>query len=153
MPARSPKPLKSPGTSVLTTVADYTQDISSPHFRGLVVVGRTRMTSKQAIIAEIQGIAAENGGRAPGLGLFRSTTRMSDHAWKGRYWSKWSDALVEAGFAPNELDTAYSDEELLLAYASVARRHGRLPTEPEYKLAAREDCQSSKSQCFQTVGS
>jgi len=97
------------------------------------------MTSRESVIDEIRRIAAENGGRAPGWKLFRSETGLSESSWRGRYWARWSDALIDAGFEANERSKAYADGELFEALIRVARKYGHLPTSSEYKLAARDD--------------
>lgn len=77
---------------------------------------------------------------------------MSESSWRGRYWSKWSDALVEAGFKGNEFTQPYSDEELFLALIKVTRQLGRLPTSPEYTLAARQDTSLPSFGAFRRIG-
>ena len=52
------------------------------------------------ILAEIRKLAAANDGKAPGNRLFMSQTGIRETAWRGLYWARWGDALVEAGFAP-----------------------------------------------------
>ena len=110
------------------------------------------MNSRELIIDEIKKVAARNGGVAPGWKLFRSETGMSESSWRGRYWSKWSDALVDAGFKGNEFAQPYKDEELFLAFIGVARKLGRLPTSPEYKLAARQDSNLPSFGAFRRIG-
>jgi hypothetical protein len=39
--------------------------------------------------------------------------------WYGRYWARWGDALQEAGFSPNEMQTAFSEEDLIRKYVSL----------------------------------
>jgi hypothetical protein len=97
------------------------------------------MASRELIIEDIKRIAADNGGRAPGWQLFRTETGLSESSWRGRYWARWSDALIEAGFEANERSKAYADEELFDALIRVTRKYGHLPTSSEYKLVARED--------------
>jgi hypothetical protein len=110
------------------------------------------MSSRDTIIAEIRRIAAANGGRPPGMQLFRSETGLGESSWKGRHWSKWSDALEEAGFAGNEFNQPYTDEQLFIAYVAVARRLGHLPTEPEYRVAGRQDPALPGYKAFRRLG-
>jgi hypothetical protein len=75
-------------------------------------VGRDRVDREQ-VLAEIQRCAAKNGGQPLGRGRFEEETGIRESDWLGRYWARWSDAVKEAGFAPNALQGAYSDDELL----------------------------------------
>ncbi|MEZ5483682.1 MAG: hypothetical protein R3F01_00700 [Lysobacteraceae bacterium] len=95
------------------------------------------MITRESIILEIKRLAEENSGNAPGWRLFRSHTGLSESAWRGRFWARWGDALLEAGFEPNKKSRAYKDEELFFALIRVARDIGHVPTSPEYKMAVR----------------
>jgi hypothetical protein len=57
---------------------------------------------REQIIEEIKRLAAENDGKAPGKELFANRTGIRKHEWLGKYWTRWSDALIDAGFSPNE---------------------------------------------------
>lgn len=78
------------------------------------------MTDRQQILAEIKRLAADNGGQAPGRQAFARTTgvRMSD--WYPHIWLRWGDALAEAGYPPNQLQTKASDEVLIAKYIDLA---------------------------------
>ena len=110
------------------------------------------MTSREHIVSEIRRIAASRDGQAPGWELFRSETRLSESSWKGRYWPRWTDALVEAGFTANVFHSAYSDDVLFSSFAAVARQHGHLPSEAEYKIAVRKDPQLPGINAFKRLG-
>ena len=49
--------------------------------------------------------AAKQHGSAPGRAVFERLTGVKMGEWYGRYWASWGDALTEAGFAPNELQS------------------------------------------------
>ena len=52
---------------------------------------------KQHIIEEIKRNAQENGGEPLGRHRFLTETGIRESDWIGRYWTKWSDAVREAG--------------------------------------------------------
>lgn len=76
---------------------------------------------KNDILAAIRRTAAENGGKPLGSRKFEATTGIREGEWKRNYWPRWSDALREAGFAPNILTQAYSKNYLLEIYANLTR--------------------------------
>jgi hypothetical protein len=94
---------------------------------------------RQQILAEIKRLAVENGGQAPGRQAFTRTTgvRMSD--WYPHIWLRWGDALADAGYAPNQLQTRASDEILVEKYITLVRELGRFPIEGEIRRKARGD--------------
>ncbi len=71
------------------------------------------------IISEIQRIAADSGGKAPGRRTFERETGITN--WYGVYWARWGDALAEAGFAANEKQ-AKTDTHFLLGKLAEAVR-------------------------------
>jgi hypothetical protein len=89
------------------------------------------------ILSEIRRTAAENGGVPLGRARFLQETGIKESDWSGRYWSRWSDAVQEAGFSPNGLQEMLSDVSLLDAYARLIEQLGRIPTNPEVRLHAR----------------
>lgn len=89
------------------------------------------------ILSEIRRIASENGGVAPGQGAFTSATGITSGKWRGVHWVRWSDALTEAGFCPNEWIKKLDSEQLLLALAAFTRELRRLPTRSEIKMRRR----------------
>ena len=83
--------------------------------------------TKSEIVAEIRRTAAENGGMAFGYARFESATGIKYGDWFGVYWARWSDAIREAGFEPNQLQGSYEKDELLQKYAELAKELGHLP--------------------------
>jgi hypothetical protein len=71
------------------------------------------MMDKAHILVEIKRTAAENGGIALGRERFYAETGIRQKDWYGKHWIRWGDALQEAGFAPNALQSLYTDELLL----------------------------------------
>lgn len=56
------------------------------------------------ILQEIRRLADANG-QAPGQKLFASQTGIAPHQRRGRFWSRWGDALADAGFDLNKLNS------------------------------------------------
>jgi len=92
--------------------------------------------NKDYIIKEIDRTAKENNGIPVGQARFAKETgiRLSD--WRGKYWTKWSDALAEAGYPPNKLQSAYDETFLLEQVISLVREIGKFPTNDEFRLKA-----------------
>jgi hypothetical protein len=92
---------------------------------------------KQFIIGEIQRLAV--GGKAPGQKLFTSETGIKTHEWQGKFWARWGDALVEAGFSPNEWCSAFEEAHVIENFLLVARELGKFPTKAEISMARSKD--------------
>lgn len=95
--------------------------------------------NKAHIIDEIRRIAKANGGKAPGSQALKSQSGIKKSDWYPHIWLRWSDALVEAGYAPNQFQSRASDELLIQAYTGLIRELGRVPIEGEIRRKARED--------------
>ena len=87
--------------------------------------------TKDHILSEIRRTAAENGGIPLGVHRFFSETGIKVADWRGRHWIRWSEALKEAGFAPNRLSVAWAEEELLGSLLKLVRELGHYPVEAE----------------------
>ena len=59
--------------------------------------------------------------------------------WYGIHWTKWSDALTDAGFTPNKKASATRTDVLANAYLSLTQTLGHIPTEGEIRLRRRND--------------
>jgi hypothetical protein len=91
------------------------------------------------IISEIKRLAAAAGGQAPGNQAFVRATGITEAKWRGKYWARWGDALIEAGFEPNAW-TGKSDANAIIAGVIAAARHyGRLPTYSEISMLRTSD--------------
>lgn len=110
------------------------------------------MTDRQQILAEIKRLAVDNGDQAPGRQAFARATgvRMSD--WYPHIWLRWGDALTEAGYPPNQLQTKASDEVLIAKYIDLVRELGRFPVEGEIRRKAREDGSFPSHTAFNRFG-
>jgi Meiotically up-regulated gene 113 len=98
-----------------------------------------RVMNKQHILTEIKRTAATNGGVPLGVSKFSKETGIKDSDWSGKIWARWGDALREAGFEPNQLQTAYSEDMLIEKFIGLARELGRFPVASEVKMKARSD--------------
>jgi len=92
---------------------------------------------REHIISEIRRLTAANGGKPPGQSAFHSQTGIGQSKWSGVYWSKWGDALVEAGFVANEWTKRHNTSELTEQFARVTLTLGHIPTVRELQLLRR----------------
>ncbi len=97
------------------------------------------LVEKGRILDEIRRTAADNGGIPLGRATFERETGISKNSWMGKYWARWSDAVAEAGFPPNQRPERIEDDALLDALARVTRDLGRFPTGAELGLARKRD--------------
>ena len=108
---------------------------------------------KNQILSEIRRTAEANGGVPLGRQKFLEATGIKETDWSGKYWARWGDAVEEAGYTPQALQAAFSDEYVLEKYAEVFREFGRPPTMPELKLKARVDSNFPSHNTFGRFGS
>jgi hypothetical protein len=94
---------------------------------------------RQDILNEIKRLAAQEGGQPPGQNLFARETGIASHKWRGVFWSKWGDALIDAGFEPNNWKSKGDTAQLLVRFAELTLTTGRIPTNSEIDLARRTD--------------
>ena len=94
---------------------------------------------RDRIISEIRRLAAANGGQAPGVLAFERDTAILEHQWRGRIWSRWGDALADAGFEPNVLQPKLDTAVVLEKLVGVCRHYRHLPTGAEMQLYKRSD--------------
>jgi len=105
------------------------------------------------ILSEIRRTAAANGGVPLGRQRFLQETGIKEADWSGKLWARWSDAVREAGFEPNELQGAYADDFVLERYAKLALELNRTPTVSELKLRSRQDPTFPSHNTFSRFGS
>ena len=92
---------------------------------------------KEHILQEIKRTAKSNDGVPLGSRRFETATGIKESEWLGKLWARWGDALREAGFAPNQLQSAYDKTELLERYAKLAQELGRLMAEAAQSVQPR----------------
>ena len=108
--------------------------------------------TKQQILEEIRRTAKANGGTALGWKRFETETGIGYHDWYGRFWSRWSDAVREAGLEANRMSEAYSDECLLEKLVLLTRRLQRVPVEGDLRFASRNDSAFPSDTVFRRLG-
>jgi hypothetical protein len=89
---------------------------------------------KKHIIDEIKRTAEENNGVPLGQKRFIRITGIKFSDWYGIYWTKWSDAVREAGFKPNKLQFPYNQNVLMEHVVSLIREIKKFPTSGEIRL-------------------
>jgi Meiotically Up-regulated Gene 113 (MUG113) protein len=94
---------------------------------------------KQYILDEIRRTAVANGGIPLGRLRFLRETGIRESDWSGRHWVKWGDAIRDAGFEPNSLQSARDTEQLLQQLVSLVRELGRFPLNNELRMKAATD--------------
>jgi hypothetical protein len=100
------------------------------------VISRINNMNKEYILREIDRTAKENSGKPLGVSKFSTITGIKKSDWYGKYWSKWSDALIEAGRKPNIMQRAYDENELIQRVISFIRELGKVPTAGDLRLKA-----------------
>lgn len=108
---------------------------------------------RDQIIREIRRTANANGGVPLGRLRFENETGIRYHEWYGQHWTRWSDAVREAGFEPNRMSEAYDNDFLVEQLALLTRRLQRVPTLGDLMLAKKSDslrlvsCRGALSGC------
>jgi hypothetical protein len=97
------------------------------------------MMDKKHILAEIRRTADANQGRPLGSKRFETETGVRTSDWYPHHWLRWSDALVEAGFPPNKMQTAFEEGDLIQRYAELIRELGHFPVTGEVRRKSKED--------------
>jgi hypothetical protein len=107
---------------------------------------------KRYILDEMRRTAAENGGAPLGHVRFFQETGIKVSDWHGKFWSRWGDAIKEAGFEPNSLQGSYPREFLFEKLAALCRELGRIPTVGEMKLRKRTDPTFPNTKVYERIG-
>ena len=107
---------------------------------------------KRHILEEITRIARENGGKAPGREKFERETGIKMSVWYPHLWLRWGDALQEAGFSPNKLQTALGNEVILEKYIALVRELGHLPVHGELVRKSKNDRSFPSANVFEKFG-
>jgi len=95
--------------------------------------------TKAFILKEVKRTAEENGGKPLGRLRFFRETGIKDCDWRGKIWARWSEAIREAGYSPNEFQPALDDTYLLNKLATFIGQLGHFPVAMELRLHKRSD--------------
>ena len=93
---------------------------------------------REQILKQIRDLTESRGGQPPGRRLFERETGMRQSVWRGVYWARWSDALVDAGFSPNAKNLAIDQSVFFEKLAAAFRHYGCVPTEAEFRMYAKK---------------
>jgi hypothetical protein len=107
---------------------------------------------KERILEEIRRTAKANGGVPLGVERFFRETGIRQSDWFGKYWSRWGDALREAGYEPNTLQGAYGEDFLIESYIGLIRELGRFPSDGEVRLKRRKNPAFPSHNSFRRFG-
>ena len=91
---------------------------------------------KQHILDEIKRTAKANEGVPLGRLKFHGETGIGENDWL-KFWARWSEAVLEAGFEPNQRQQAYDEGALLDRLIGLIRELRRFPVRRDVQLRAR----------------
>ncbi len=106
---------------------------------------------KEHILNEIRRLAAEKDGSPPGQRRFLSETNIGNYEWN-KHWARWGDALVDAGFKPNEWIEERPLEDVLKKLVEYVRELGRFPVVREFRLKTLRDPKFPSAHTFRRLG-
>jgi len=108
--------------------------------------------NKQHIIDEIKRTAEINGGVPLGRDRFFAETGIHQNDWYGKYWARWSDAVIEAGYSPNKMQGAYENDWIIEKMILLIRELGKYPMSGEFRLKAKQDSSFPSHEVFRRIG-
>ena len=107
--------------------------------------------NKEHILSEIRRTATS--GTALGWRRFEAETGIRYYDWYGQFWTRWGDAVREAGLEPSKMSEAYDESYLLKALAALTRSLGHVPTQGDILIAARNVPDFPSEKVFRKLGS
>src|SRR5581483_8354698 len=107
---------------------------------------------KEQIISEIRRTAAKNGNAPLGRLRFFSETGIRESDWT-KHWARWSDAVREAGYSPNERNRAYPEADLLRLLVPLIRELGQFPVTRDLKVWAHNEPGFPAETTYRRLGS
>jgi predicted nucleotidyltransferase len=118
-----------------------------------VIYNEPSIMNRQEIISEIKRISEELGGKAPGFQLFATKTGLRKSEWYPDLWLRWGDAIIEADCQPNDFQTAYEKDFLIVKYIDLIRELGHFPLEGELRIKNKTDKTFPSHSGFASLGS
>jgi hypothetical protein len=144
-----------PSRRFLETANNLHRQQRLEEWHGVAVKGGFQAIScamnKQHILDEIRRTAKANKGVALGSVRFRRESGIKEWEW-GKFWARWSEAVREAGFSPNQMQTAFSDDLLFEKFIGLIRELGHFPVQGELRLKSRNDPEFPGSKAFTRLG-
>jgi hypothetical protein len=110
------------------------------------------IVTRAHIIDEINRTAEANAGQPLGRQRFYAETGIKETDWSGKYWVRWRNALREAGYPPNQFQSAHSEELILEKLAAFISELGNFPVIAELKLKRRQDPEFPSHGTFARLG-
>lgn len=107
--------------------------------------------SKEKILEDIKRLASENGGKPLGKEKFQRETGIKPYHWN-KYWVRFGDILIEAGFKPNKMNEAYPDELIIEKYIDLINEVGHFPTSTELNFKCHNDDSFPSKNAMQRLG-
>jgi len=110
--------------------------------------------NKHQILDAIRQTAQENGGKPLGRRCFTNETGIRESDWSGKYWTRWGDALKEAGFTPNQRQLAFDDGYLIGKLIELMRelQPPRFPVAGDLRIKARSTPGFPSHNTFERLG-
>jgi hypothetical protein len=108
--------------------------------------------NKAHILDEIRRTAESNGSMPLGRYRFLAETGIRESDWIGKFWTKWSDAIREAGYEPNKKQQPFDEGLLLAKLAALVRDLGHYPVAAELRMKAREEQSFPSHNVFSRFG-
>ena len=87
-----------------------------------------------------------------GKQAFENETGIKFSDWHGKYWVRWGDAVIEAGYKRNKFNTAFDLNFICEKYAGLTRKLGHIPISGEIRMKAREDKSFPSHTVFSRIG-
>src|SRR2546426_3193508 len=109
--------------------------------------------TKDHILQEIKRTAEANGGVPLGWRRFAKEVGIKDGDWIDKYWARWSGALREAGYAPNQLTVAYPEALVLEKFIQLIRELGKIPVKGDLLVKASRNKGFPNPKTFDKFGS
>lgn len=89
---------------------------------------------KDQILSKIRSLADDHGGHIS-FDNFLAEAALFTQKIIGKHWTKWNDALAEAGVATKEFFIPRMDENYVIeAFARLTERLGKWPTRSELEF-------------------